>query len=44
MELRLKQQAVIEFLHCEGISQVEIVKRLKNVYKDEALNQLSVSR
>ena len=39
MESRLKQRAVIEFLHCEGVSQVEMVKRLKNVYKDEALNQ-----
>ena len=44
MESRSKQQAFIEFLRCEDLSQVEIVKRLKNVYKDEALNQPNVSR
>ena len=41
---RSKQRAVIEFLNCEGVNQTEIVQRLKNVYKEDALDQSNVSR
>ena len=37
-ESRLKQRAMIEFLDCEGVNQTEIVKKLKNVFKDVAID------
>ena len=42
MDVCCKQQAVIEFLHHEGIKEAEIVERLQKVYKDKALSQATV--
>ena len=32
------------FLNCEGLNQTEIVQKLKNVYKHDAVDQSNVSR
>ena len=44
MDVCCKQQAVIEFLHHEGIKEAEIVERLQKVYKDKALSRATVWR
>ena len=44
MDVRCKEQAVIEFLYHEGIKEAEIVERLRKVYKDKALSQATVWR
>ena len=43
-ESQLKQRAEIEFLNCEGVNQTEIVKKWKNVYKEDSVDQSNVSR
>ena len=42
-ESQLKQRAVIEFLNREGVNQTELVQKLKNVYKEDAVDQSYVS-
>ena len=43
-ESQLKQKAVVEFWNCESINQTEIVQKLKNVYKEDAVDQSNVHR
>ena len=43
-EVRLKQRAVIEFLVAEGVTTVNIYKRLQTVYKDKTLDYSNVWR
>ena len=39
LEARQKQRAVIEFLVAEGETPLRIYNRLKNVYKDNTIDQ-----